>query len=384
MTTLSRSDVTRASVLEAMAEFDALGRKAFLSKYGYGPSAAYRIRHERRLYDSKAILGVAYGIEHQVTPLKPWEFSGGAEHCARLLARLGFTLLQRGAKLTEEALSCGLRLLARVRRTVARLTLKGHAYLVGLVGCGKAKKKHKAKARAIYTSPAFRMALEIAERRCDEALILSAEHGVVEPDQEIEPYDKTLAKMPKREREAWVAKVQASLRRRFEARKIRYLVLAGAAYASAVTGLGCDVEEPMRGLTQGQRMRWLSENVRALAPAIHTRAKPEISDGRIRYFLPDAQDFVDPTFDFERESSSPDRVRQRDDLYVHEMFPGERVIDGVLLSKGIVESVSGGSGHFTQAQRLRLFREGVQQRAGVLRAATGHPGPLMDQGRWSA
>lgn len=185
MTALSRTDVTRESVLEAIAEFDRLGRKAFLAKYGYGPALTYRLRHERRLYDPKAILGVAYGLQHDCPPLRPWEFSGGAEHCARLLARLGFAVLHQGVRLTEEALACGLRLLARVRRTVARLTAKGHAYLVGLVGCGKAKKATKAKARFLYTSPAFRMALAISERRCDETLILSAEHGVVDLDQEI-------------------------------------------------------------------------------------------------------------------------------------------------------------------------------------------------------
>lgn len=360
MTALSRSDVTRASVLAAIAECDAIGRKAFLAKYGYGASLAYRLRHERRTYDSKAILGVAYGIEHDCQALRHWEFSGGAEHCARLLARLGFTVLHHGVRLTVDALSCGIRLLARVRRTVARLTLKGHAYLVGLVGCGKVKRATKAKARALYTSPAFRMALQIAEHRCDETLILSAEHGVVELDQEIEPYDKTLAKMPKPERQAWIAKVQASLKRRFEARRVRYLVLAGAAYAAAVTGIGSDVEEPMRGMGTGQRMAWLSQQTRAIAPALNFGKRPEISAGRIRYFLPDSQDFVDPSFDFDRESRSPDRVRQRDDLYLHEVFQGERVLDGFLLSKGIVESVSGGAGKFSQSQRLRLFREGVR------------------------
>jgi hypothetical protein len=360
MTALSRSEVTSASVLAAIAECDALGRKAFLAKYGYGSSLAYRLRHERRTYDTKAILGVAYGIEHGCPPLRPKEFSGGAEHCARLLTRLGFQVLHRGVRLTVDALACGLRLLARVRRTVARLTLKGHAYLVGLVGCGKAKRATKAKARALYTSPAFRMALQVAEDRCDETLILSAEHGVVELDQEIAPYDKTLSKMRKPERQAWIAKVQASLKRRFETRRVRYLVLAGAAYAAAVTGLGCDVEEPMRGMGTGQRMAWLSQQTRALAPALNLGKRPEITSDRILYFLPDAQDLVDPSFNFDRETRNPDRVRQRDDLYVHEVYRDERVIDGVLLSKGIVESVSGGAGKFPQSQRLRLFREGAQ------------------------
>ncbi|MEX1362167.1 MAG: tRNA-guanine transglycosylase DpdA, partial [Nannocystaceae bacterium] len=80
----------------------------------------------------------------------------------------------------------------------------------------------------------------------------------------------------------------------------------------------------------------------------------------MKYFLPDAQDLVDPSFDFTRETRSPDRIRQRDDQYAHEVF-STPAYDGVLLSKGIVEAIGGASGRYAQAQRLRLFREGVQR-----------------------
>ncbi|MCX4247534.1 tRNA-guanine transglycosylase DpdA [Paraliomyxa miuraensis] len=80
----------------------------------------------------------------------------------------------------------------------------------------------------------------------------------------------------------------------------------------------------------------------------------------MKYFLPDAQDLVDPSFDFTRETRSPDRIRQRDDLYAHEVFRGSRAYDGILLSKGIVEAVGGGAGRYAQSQRLRLLREGAK------------------------
>ncbi|MEM9458054.1 MAG: tRNA-guanine transglycosylase DpdA [Myxococcota bacterium] len=79
----------------------------------------------------------------------------------------------------------------------------------------------------------------------------------------------------------------------------------------------------------------------------------------MKYFLPDAQDLVDPSFDFVRETRSPDRTRQRDDLYAHEVF-ATRAYDGVLLSKGIVDAIGGGAGRYAQTQRLRLLREGVK------------------------
>lgn len=94
----------------------------------------------------------------------------------------------------------------------------------------------------------------------------------------------------------------------------------------------------------------------------------------MKYFLPDAQDLVDPSFDFTRETRSPDRIRQRDDLYAHEVF-STPPYDGLLLSKGIVEAVGGGAGRYAQAQRLRLLREGGK---GFFRlAAQARPLELM-------
>ncbi len=82
---------------------------------------------------------------------------------------------------------------------------------------------------------------------------------------------------------------------------------------------------------------------------------------KLRYFLPDSQDLVDPSFDFDREIRSPDRVRHRDDHYAHEVF-GSRAFDGILVSKAIVDGVGGGGqARYTQAQKRRLLRDGVRE-----------------------
>lgn len=88
----------------------------------------------------------------------------------------------------------------------------------------------------------------------------------------------------------------------------------------------------------------------------------------MHYFLPDAQDFVDPKFDFIKETRSPDRIRQRDDLYAHEIF-AERVFDGILVSKGIVDA-GGGAGRYTGAQRRRFERDGAKR---FFRTIPAHP-----------
>ncbi len=80
----------------------------------------------------------------------------------------------------------------------------------------------------------------------------------------------------------------------------------------------------------------------------------------MRFFFPDSQDQVDPSFDFVTEQRSPHRVRQRDDQYAHEAL-GEAVYSGLLVSKAIVDGIGGGAGKYTLAQRSRLYREGVRE-----------------------
>ena len=54
------------------------------------------------------------------------------------------------------------------------------------------------------------------------------------------------------------------------------------------------------------------------------------------------------------------RVRQRDDLYIHEVL-GHGVIDGLLVSKAIVDGRAGAAGKYTLAQRHRLYRVGIRR-----------------------
>ena len=83
----------RESVLSAIHEFDELGRDAFLEKYGFARSRRYFVEHEGRRYDSKAIVGAAYGHEYpENDALRPHEFSGGEAVVEPALERLGFTV----------------------------------------------------------------------------------------------------------------------------------------------------------------------------------------------------------------------------------------------------------------------------------------------------
>ena len=91
---MSLNELTsRQAVLDAVAEFDCLGRVAFLSKYGYGAARQYFLQIDSRMYDSKAIAGVAHGYQFpHLGPLKRIEFSGGEQTVKRKLEELSFVV----------------------------------------------------------------------------------------------------------------------------------------------------------------------------------------------------------------------------------------------------------------------------------------------------
>ena len=93
----------RNAVLSAIAEYDTIGQAAFLAKYGYAPAQRYCLEHEGRRYDSKAIVGAAYGYQFPDRgPLAASEFSGGEATVRPLLEGLQFTVIDKlgGVSLT--------------------------------------------------------------------------------------------------------------------------------------------------------------------------------------------------------------------------------------------------------------------------------------------
>src|SRR3954447_5725550 len=79
----------------------------------------------------------------------------------------------------------------------------------------------------------------------------------------------------------------------------------------------------------------------------------------MRFYFPDSQDQIDPSFDFVTEEWSPYRIRQRDDLYAHEVLDPVPY-GGMLLSKAMVDGIDGAAGRYSAQQRQRLYREGVR------------------------
>lgn len=82
------------AIRKAMAEYDRIGQDAFLKKYGFRSARRYLLKDGNRRYDSKAILGVAYGYQHpKEGPLAYDAFVGGDRTVAPRLDSLGFEIV---------------------------------------------------------------------------------------------------------------------------------------------------------------------------------------------------------------------------------------------------------------------------------------------------
>jgi len=92
---MSFNDVSDPDAIRgAVAEFDELGRDAFLSKYGFGRGRTYFLKLDGKVYDSKAIIGVAHKYQFGEA-LKHEEFSGGERTVVDLLRALKFEVVTR-------------------------------------------------------------------------------------------------------------------------------------------------------------------------------------------------------------------------------------------------------------------------------------------------
>lgn len=85
-------------------------------------------------------------------------------------------------------------------------------YVRVLVGCGAEKADEECPAKDMYTSDYAEKKRGYAELYGDDWYITSAEHHILHPDTEIEPYDKSLTEMSAAERRAWGGPTSEQLR----------------------------------------------------------------------------------------------------------------------------------------------------------------------------
>jgi hypothetical protein len=140
-----------------------------------------------------------------------------------------------------------------------------------LVACVAGKLGRPAPARELYTSDWFRKARAYVEALGAPWMILSAQHGLLDPAQVVAPYDATLIGAPEWRRLQWGEAVGFKL---FELvpNGGRVVALAGQIYRDAITQpppwrmSRIELVAPMAGLGIGEQKQWLARNVAQLQP----------------------------------------------------------------------------------------------------------------------
>ncbi|WP_375461027.1 DUF6884 domain-containing protein [uncultured Enterovirga sp.] len=127
--------------------------------------------------------------------------------------------------------------------------------LVAVVSCGRQKSQAADQAQYLYTSSLFRNNLLLARELSAKQFIMSAHHGLLLPNQVIEPYDVALSNLPLEARIEWGERVAAQLIQRTEGRII--VSLAGMGYNRfidpALHACGRELISPFSGLGLGRR-----------------------------------------------------------------------------------------------------------------------------------
>lgn len=133
---------------------------------------------------------------------------------------------------------------------------------IGLVGCVKEKTERPRPAKDLYVSPLFASRRAYVERSCSEWWVLSAEHGLVHPDDVLAPYDTALKGAGRLEIRAWSKLVLGAIAAQVRPAAGDVIEFhAGAEYrefglAAGLLDRGCVVVNPTQGLRIGAQLRF--------------------------------------------------------------------------------------------------------------------------------
>jgi cytoplasmic iron level regulating protein YaaA (DUF328/UPF0246 family) len=132
-----------------------------------------------------------------------------------------------------------------------------------LISCVKSKRQGRAKARDLYVSNLFRKWWAYGQTlHPDRVYILSALYGLLDPDQEVEPYEKTLNRMKAPDVRAWADDVFSALRQVADPESDGFTFLCGERYRRYLVPRLRNVKIPLHGMGNGRQLAFMK---RALA-----------------------------------------------------------------------------------------------------------------------
>jgi hypothetical protein len=138
---------------------------------------------------------------------------------------------------------------------------------IGLVSCVKTKRDEPTTPKNLYTSDYFEKMRAYAEQHHDDWWILSAKHGLLDPDGDpVEPYDETLSGARKAAKQEWSEIVAGQLEEEdLLSNDVTLVLHAGKDYYEELLPLveesEVTIEIPTEGMYIGERLSWYNEKI---------------------------------------------------------------------------------------------------------------------------
>jgi len=127
-----------------------------------------------------------------------------------------------------------------------------------LISCVSQKLPHRAKAKDLYISTLFKLNLRYAEKlNPDGVYILSAKYGLLNLEQEIDPYEQTLNNMRVNEIKRWANQVIEQIKKICVIEETEFVFLAGEKYRKYLLPHLNNVQIPLKGLRIGEQLQML-------------------------------------------------------------------------------------------------------------------------------
>lgn len=138
---------------------------------------------------------------------------------------------------------------------------------IGLVSCVKTKRDEPTTPKELYTSDYFKKMRSYAEQYHDDWWILSAKHGLLDPDGEpIEPYDETLRDARVAKKREWAEQVAEQLDEQgLLSEDVTLVIHAGKDYYEELLPFieytDVSIEIPTEGLDLFEKKAWYRERI---------------------------------------------------------------------------------------------------------------------------
>lgn len=127
--------------------------------------------------------------------------------------------------------------------------------MIVVIACGFRKAPEPTRARDLYTGPTFHLARAAAERDGRRWMIVSARHGLLDPDSIVAPYEQRLETAEDIRRLSFRVSLQPN--------PGPIEVWAPARYVKALESAGLTISAlPLKGLRQGHQRHWFKEHAR--------------------------------------------------------------------------------------------------------------------------